>query len=52
MLVAVVAPHEDNTKKWAESNGHKGSFTEVCAAEELKYYILQELNAIAEKNKV
>lgn len=52
MLVAVVAPHEDNTKKWAELNGHKGSFTELCALEELKKYILQQLKAVAEKNKV
>ena len=52
MLVAVIAPHEGNTKKWAESNGQKGTFTEVCATEELKHYILQELKAIAEKNKV
>lgn len=52
MLVAVVAPHQDNTKKWAASRGQKGSFTELCALEELKQYIMQELKAIAEKNKV
>lgn len=52
MLVAVVAPHEDNTRRWAELNGHKGSFTELCALEELKKYILQQLRAVAEKNKV
>ncbi|OAY70857.1 Long chain acyl-CoA synthetase 1, partial [Ananas comosus] len=52
MLVAVVAPHEDNTMKWAESNGHKGSFYDICALEELKIYILQELKALAEKNKL
>jgi len=52
MLVAVVALNEDNTKKWAASNGHKGSFTELCTLEELKQYILRELKAIAEKNKL
>lgn len=52
MLVAVVAPHEDNTRKWAESNGFKGSFTELCALTKLKEYILQELNSVAEKNKL
>ncbi|XP_038980313.1 long chain acyl-CoA synthetase 1 isoform X2 [Phoenix dactylifera] len=52
MLVAVVAPHEDNTRRWAELNGRKGSFTELCALEELKKYILQQLRAVAEKNKL
>lgn len=52
MLVAVVVPHEDNTKRWAELNGHKGYFTELCALEELKKYIIQQLKEVAEKNKV
>ncbi|XP_072961506.1 long chain acyl-CoA synthetase 1-like [Typha angustifolia] len=52
MLVAVVTPHQDNTKKWAELNGYKGSFAELCTLEELKKYILQELKAVAEKNKL
>lgn len=52
MLVAVVAPHQDNTESWAETNGHKGSFNDLCALEELKKYILQQLKAVAEKNKV
>lgn len=47
-----MAPHQDNTKKWAVCNGHKGSFTELCNLDELKQYILQELKAVAEKNKV
>ncbi|KAJ0978647.1 hypothetical protein J5N97_014121 [Dioscorea zingiberensis] len=52
MLVAVVAPHEDNTKRWAEANGHVGSFIELCLLQELKTYILNELKAIAERNKL
>nr|XP_010921403.1 long chain acyl-CoA synthetase 1 isoform X1 [Elaeis guineensis] len=52
MLVAVVAPHEDSAKRWAEINGHKCSFTELCALEELKKYIIQQLKAVAEKNKL
>ncbi|AQK95294.1 Long chain acyl-CoA synthetase 1 [Zea mays] len=41
-LVAVVNPHEENTMKWAESNGYKGG---------LKEYIPKELTTIAHKNK-
>ncbi|ONK63175.1 uncharacterized protein A4U43_C07F12180 [Asparagus officinalis] len=52
MLVAVVAPHEDNTKKWAAMNGYKGSFADLCALEQLKQCILQELKAISDKNKL
>lgn len=52
MLIAVVALHEGNTMKWAEKNGHKGDFLQICALPDFKSYILQELRAIAEKNKV
>lgn len=52
MLVAVVAPHEDNTKRWAKVNGHVGSFAELCLLNELKAYILSELKQIAQKNEV
>jgi len=51
-LVAVVNPHEENTMKWAESNGYKGSFSEICKLEGLKEYILKELAAVAQKNKL
>ncbi|XP_034586205.1 long chain acyl-CoA synthetase 1 isoform X2 [Setaria viridis] len=51
-LVAVVNPHEENTMKWAESNGYKGSFGEICKLEGLKEYILKELTAVAQKNKL
>ncbi|KAH7666587.1 long-chain acyl-CoA synthetase protein [Dioscorea alata] len=52
MLVAVVAPHEDNTKRWAKANGHVGSFAELCLLNELKTYILSELKQIAQKNEL
>uniref|UniRef100_A0A0D9WCE3 Long-chain-fatty-acid--CoA ligase n=1 Tax=Leersia perrieri TaxID=77586 RepID=A0A0D9WCE3_9ORYZ len=52
MLVAVVNPHEENTMKWAESNGLKGSFAEICKSEVLKDYILKELQSVAAKNKL
>ncbi|KAL5202503.1 hypothetical protein ABZP36_013455 [Zizania latifolia] len=52
MLVAVVNPHEENTMKWAESNGYKGSFDEICKSEGLKNYILKELTTVAVKNKL
>lgn len=51
-LVAVVNPHEENTMKWAQSNGYKGSFTEICKLEGLKEYILKELAAVSQKNKL
>nr|BAG97315.1 unnamed protein product [Oryza sativa Japonica Group] len=52
MLVAVVNPHEENTMKWAESNGCKGSFAEICKSEGLKEHILKELQSVAAKNKL
>ena len=52
MLVAVVNPHEEDTMKWAASNGHKGSFDEICKLESLKEYVLKELATAAQKNKV
>jgi hypothetical protein len=51
-LVAVVVPHEENTKKWAYSNGHMGSFSELCSLDQLKNYVLSELKSTAERNKV
>ncbi|KAJ0960790.1 hypothetical protein J5N97_001349 [Dioscorea zingiberensis] len=52
MLVAVVAPHEDNTKRWAEANGHVRFFHRTLLAPRAKTYILNELKAIAERNKL
>lgn len=51
-LVAVVIPHEENAKKWAYSNGHVGSFSELCSLDQLKSYVLAELKFTAERNKV
>ncbi|KAK9207034.1 hypothetical protein WN943_017318 [Citrus x changshan-huyou] len=52
MLVAVVVPCEEDTKKWAYSNGHAGSFLELCSLVQLQNYILSELKSAAERNKV
>lgn len=52
MLVAVVTPHEDSAKRWAEQNGHKESFCDLCKLEVLNKFILQELKTVAENNKV
>lgn len=52
MLVAVVVPCEEDTKKWAYSNGHTASFLELCSLGQLQNYILSELKNAAEKNKV
>ncbi|KAK4558223.1 hypothetical protein RGQ29_007832 [Quercus rubra] len=51
-LVAVVIPHEENAKKWAYSNGHVGSFAELCSLDQLKNYVLAELKFTAERNKL
>ncbi|CAL9037973.1 unnamed protein product [Musa banksii] len=52
MLVAVVTPHEDSAKRWAEQNGHKESFCDLCKLEVLNKFILQELKTVAENNKL
>ncbi|URE26653.1 AMP-binding enzyme [Musa troglodytarum] len=52
MLVAVVTPHEDSAKRWAEQNGHKGSLCDLCKLEVLNKFILQELKTVAETNKL
>lgn len=52
VLVAVVVPNEDITKKWADLNGHMMPFSELCSLDQLKKYVLSELNSTAERNKV
>ncbi|KAJ0054710.1 hypothetical protein Pint_00826 [Pistacia integerrima] len=52
MLVAVVVPHEESTEKWAYSKGHMVSFSELCSLDQLKDYVLSELNCAAEKKKL
>lgn len=52
MLVAVVVPNEENTTKWAQKSGYKGSFLDLCTLDQLKDYILVELKSTAERNKV
>ena len=52
MLVAVVVPHEESTKKWGDLNRHKGAFPELCSLSQLHSYVLSELKATAELSKV
>ncbi|XP_010069762.2 long chain acyl-CoA synthetase 1 isoform X1 [Eucalyptus grandis] len=52
MLVAVVVPHEENTRKWAVANGYPGSFSELCSLTLLKEHILAEFRDIAQRNKL
>ncbi|KAL0371568.1 UNVERIFIED_CONTAM: Long chain acyl-CoA synthetase 1 [Sesamum angustifolium] len=52
MLVSVVVPNEENTKKWAQQNGQKGSFMDLCSLDQLKDHILLELKSTAERNKL
>lgn len=51
-LIAVIIPQEENTKKWASSHGLLGTFSELCSLDQLKNYVLSELNSTAERNKV
>ncbi|XP_044491468.1 long chain acyl-CoA synthetase 1-like [Mangifera indica] len=52
MLVAVVVPHEESTKKWAYSKGHTGSFSQLCSLDQLHDYVLSELHCVADKKKL
>ncbi|XP_051142024.1 long chain acyl-CoA synthetase 1-like [Andrographis paniculata] len=53
MLVAVVVPNEEYTKKWAQQNGRrKESFEDLCTLDCLKDHILHELQSVAERNKL
>ncbi|PRQ45147.1 putative long-chain-fatty-acid--CoA ligase [Rosa chinensis] len=51
-LVAVVVPEEKSTKKWADLNGHTGSFSDLCSLDELKNHILEEFKLTAKRNKL
>lgn len=51
-LIAVVVPHEENTKKWATQNGFGGSFSELCSLSQLHDYVLLELKSTAARNKL
>ncbi|MED6122217.1 Long-chain-fatty-acid--CoA ligase 2 (Long-chain acyl-CoA synthetase 2) (Fatty acid activator 2) [Stylosanthes scabra] len=52
MLIAVVAPNEEITNKWAHSNGHIASFPKLCSLDQLKKHVLSELKSTAERNKL
>ncbi|XP_061366195.1 long chain acyl-CoA synthetase 1-like [Gastrolobium bilobum] len=52
VLVAVVVPNEEITKKWAYSNGHMAPFSNLCSLDQLKKYVLSELKLTAERNKL
>nr|GLL42530.1 long chain acyl-CoA synthetase 1-like [Ipomoea trifida] len=51
-LIAVVVPNEENSRKWAHQNGYLGSIQELCSLNKLKSYVLLELKATAERNKL
>ncbi|KAL5561047.1 hypothetical protein UlMin_030794 [Ulmus minor] len=51
-LVAVIIPHEEYAKKWAYEKGHMDSFSELCALDQLKNYVLSELKLTAQRNKL
>nr|GEV35037.1 long chain acyl-CoA synthetase 1-like [Tanacetum cinerariifolium] len=51
-LVAVVVPNHEQVEKWADQNGHKSSFSDLCMLTQLRDYILRELKSTAERNKL
>lgn len=51
-VVAVVVPHKENAEKWAQQNGHRGSFSQLCSLKKLEEYVLHELKSTAERNKL
>lgn len=51
-VVAVVVLHKENSEKWAQRNGHKGSFSQLCSLKMLEEYVLHELKSTAERNKL
>ncbi|XP_028796922.1 long chain acyl-CoA synthetase 1 [Neltuma alba] len=52
MLVAVVVPNEEMSKKWAYSKGHTVPFPELCGLDQLKKHVLSELHSTAERNRL
>ncbi|XAR61442.1 Long-chain-fatty-acid--CoA ligase [Bertholletia excelsa] len=52
VLVAVVVPHEENSRKWANQNGQGGSFSELCSLAQLREYVLFELKLTAKRTKL
>ncbi|GAB2298461.1 Long-chain-fatty-acid--CoA ligase 2 (Long-chain acyl-CoA synthetase 2) (Fatty acid activator 2) [Dionaea muscipula] len=52
MLIAVVVPSEENVKKWADQNAFKGSLSELASLDQLRHYVLSELNSAGERNKL
>ncbi|CAO2818692.1 unnamed protein product [Amaranthus hypochondriacus] len=52
MLVAVVVPNEDDTKRWADRNGYKGTLSDLCSLTEFRKYVLSELTTAAERKKL
>ncbi|KAL8094454.1 long chain acyl-CoA synthetase 1-like [Apium graveolens] len=51
-VVAVVVLHKEKSEKWAQRNGHKGSFSQLCSLKMLEEYVLYELKSTAERNKL
>ncbi|KAJ3701136.1 hypothetical protein LUZ61_004841 [Rhynchospora tenuis] len=51
-LVAVVNPNQDSLEKWAQQNGEKGDYSDICANSKAKEYILEELSKVAKSNKL
>ncbi|KAF3328605.1 long chain acyl-CoA synthetase 4-like protein [Carex littledalei] len=51
-LVAVVNPNQEALEKWAQQNGEKGDYSDICANSRAKEYILEELAKVAKTNKL
>ncbi|KAG7035485.1 Long chain acyl-CoA synthetase 4 [Cucurbita argyrosperma subsp. argyrosperma] len=51
-LVAVVNPKKEALEHWAEENGIKGDFADLCGDRRAKDYILGQLSKIAKEKKL
>nr|XP_043620268.1 long chain acyl-CoA synthetase 1-like [Erigeron canadensis] len=51
-LVAVVVPNQEHALKWADRNGHKTTFSDLCTLSQLQDYIISELKSTAERFKL
>jgi long-chain acyl-CoA synthetase len=47
-----VNPNQAAVEKWAQQNGQKGDYSEICANSKAKEHILEELTKTAKINKV
>lgn len=51
-LIAVVVPNREHAEKWAQQNGFKVTWSELCQLTQLRDHIISELKSTAQRNKL